>query len=462
MRASNKHRTVTNKNDSNSIQSTSFLQRYIHPLYQHLALESRYDIPFIVFLLIMEVTIGRFIIRRVPYTEIDWKAYMEQVEATQAGERNYLNIRGNTGPLVYPAGFLCLFGLLHELTDNGSDIVKAQHFFLVFYMLMQLIVLMIFQERISTIRRQGNKQTSLHAFSIVNNIWSWRIAMGVLCLSKRLHSIFLLRLFNDGPTMLLLYASILLFQKHYWRMGCLMFSFAVSVKMNILLFAPGLLLLLLQALPDWMSVVRMLAFYCALPQLALGAPFLLAHPVSYLRKAFEFDRTFFYEWTVNWKFLPEKVFVSKRLSLLLLALHIIGLIAGAVAWVRSSRRQVPRTIFLKGVSLSPHYIAYTLLASNFIGIVFARTLHYQFYSWYFHAVPYLLWTALTRQARNFLPKMVACLAILVGIEAAYLTFPATPQSSAMLQVCHLLVLSTIRPPKIRDVEVCSDAKVKSR
>jgi alpha-1,3-mannosyltransferase len=40
---------------------------------------------------------------------------------------------------------------------------------------------------------------------------------------------------------------------------------------------------------------------CALPQLVLGAPFLLTFPVSYLRKAFELDRVFFYKWTVNFK-----------------------------------------------------------------------------------------------------------------------------------------------------------------
>ena len=38
-------------------------------------------------------------------------------------------------------------------------------------------------------------------------------------------------------------------------------------------------------------------------------------------------------------------------------------------------------------------IVYTLFASNFIGLCFARSLHYQFYVWYFHQLAFLLWTS---------------------------------------------------------------------
>ena len=124
--------------------------------------------------------------------------------------------------------------------------------------------------------------------------------MVVTCLSKRIHSIFVLRLFNDGPCMILCYISVLLFAKSYWRFGCVFFSLAVSIKMNVLLFAPGLLLLLLQSSPGIWETITCLGI-CASIQLVLGAPFLLTHPVSYIRKAFEFDRVFFYKWTVNWK-----------------------------------------------------------------------------------------------------------------------------------------------------------------
>ena len=115
--------------------------------------------------------------------------------------------------------------------------------------------------------------------------------------------------------MLLLYASMLLFTRNRWNIGCFVFSLAVSIKMNVLLFAPGLLLLLLQVGPDLKTVFNRLMLCCALPQLVLGAPFLLTFPVSYLRKAFELDRVFFYKWTVNFK--VRVVFFLYQLQVLL-------------------------------------------------------------------------------------------------------------------------------------------------
>jgi alpha-1,3-mannosyltransferase len=40
------------------------------------------------------------IIYKVSYTEIDWKAYMEQVDLFLGGETNYVKLVGGTGPLV--------------------------------------------------------------------------------------------------------------------------------------------------------------------------------------------------------------------------------------------------------------------------------------------------------------------------------------------------------------------------
>lgn len=78
-------------------------------------------------------------------------------------------------------------------------------------------------------------------------------------------------------------------------------------------------------------------------------------------------------------------------------------------------------------SLSNHFVISTVLVSNFIGIAFARTLHYQFYCWYFHSLPYLLWGVAG------LPSPGAVIAA-AALEVAFNVYPATAYSSLVLQV----------------------------
>eukprot|EP00515_Schizochytrium_aggregatum_P017303 CAMPEP_0202099594 /NCGR_PEP_ID=MMETSP0965-20130614/2614_1 /ASSEMBLY_ACC=CAM_ASM_000507 /TAXON_ID=4773 /ORGANISM="Schizochytrium aggregatum, Strain ATCC28209" /LENGTH=133 /DNA_ID=CAMNT_0048668171 /DNA_START=81 /DNA_END=481 /DNA_ORIENTATION=- len=77
----------------------------------------------------------------------------------------------------------------------------------------------------------------------------------------------------------------------------------------------------------------------------------------------------------------------------------------------------------------------TMFSSNFIGIVFARSIHYQFYVWYFHSLGYLAY-------RARFPVLLS-LAVLLGIEYCYNVFPATPATSAALQCCHILLLASL-------------------
>ncbi|KAJ3067951.1 dolichyl-P-Man:Man(5)GlcNAc(2)-PP-dolichol alpha-1,3-mannosyltransferase, partial [Podochytrium sp. JEL0797] len=94
---------------------------------------------------------------------------------------------------------------------------------------------------------------------------------------------------------------------------------------------------------------------------------------------------------------------------------------------------VKKGITAKGTKkLDPDYILLTLFTSNLIGITFARSLHYQFYSWYFYTIPYLLF-------RTDLPVAVK-LAVFVAIEYAWNVFPSTVVSSGVLFACHVGVL----------------------
>ena len=177
-------------------------------------------------------------------------------------------------------------------------------------------------------------------------------------------------------------------------------------------------------------------------QLTLGLPFLLQHPRSYINKAFEFSRVFLYQWSVNWRFLPETVFLSKPFAIVLLVLHVSLLLTfahmkwckssgglQALLWKRLQGNQVAHEqIFAKQKLLM-------LFSGNFIGIICARTLHFQFYSWYFHMLPFLLW-----QANLWTPLRL----IVFGcIEIAWNVFPTTFFTTSMLFCCHCILLAGI-------------------
>ena len=115
-------------------------------------------------------------------------------------------------------------------------------------------------------------------------------ALLTLCLSKRVHSIFVLRLFNDCFAMAFAYLAVFLFQRGRWVIGCVVFSIGVSVKMNVLLMAPPLLVLLVGGERFTVAFTAVLAVL--LTQLAVGYEFLVTYPGSYVAKAFEFSRVF--------------------------------------------------------------------------------------------------------------------------------------------------------------------------
>lgn len=96
-------------------------------------------------------------------------------------------------------------------------------------------------------------------------------------------------------------------------------SAAVSIKMNILLYLPALLMLLVLSRGLAKTIAH--AVVISLTVVAVSLPFLLVHPQQYLQYAFEFSRAFLYKWTVNWRFLPQEVFESSSFASGLLAIH---------------------------------------------------------------------------------------------------------------------------------------------
>ena len=262
----------------------------------------------------------------------------------------------------------------------------------------------------------------------------------LLVLSKRLHSIYILRLFNDSFSILLLFLSLYAYQRRLWTLGSISYSLSVSVKMNTLLALPGVGAILLQSLGRGLALRQ--ATLMLQVQCVLGWQFLVANSRSYLSKAFELSRVFLWQWTVNWRWLGETCFLSRQLHYALLAAHLALLAAfGITRWTRPS--ELPFHRFLKtylftwspptpeslqsyqlAQRITPRFVLTTVLTSNLIGVLCARSLHPQFYSWIAWGTPYLLyktgWNA------------VVIYLVWAAQEVAWNIYPSTTKSSLVV------------------------------
>lgn len=322
---------------------------------------------------------------------------------------------------MYPAGFVYIYSLLYYITAQGTNIYLAQYIFLGFYMLQ---LYLSFQIYIKT------KKVPPYAL-ILSTLTSYRI-----------HSIFVLRLFNDPIAVLLFYVGLNCFLANKWKLGSLFYSLAVSIKMNILLYAPCLLLAYLTNLTLKETIFNLTI--CAFVQIILAAPFLFTNPLAYIKGSFDLGRVFEHKWTVNYRFLERALFESPYFHVTLLIAHLALLFLfypHVKKYFQSYKKLNVVTSDLKkqiSKKLSKHFpkiaqlFVLPFFVTNLIGITCARSLHYQFYSWYFHSLLYLVFCTGYRKPVMFL--------LLAVIEYCWNTYPSTIISSSLLHLCHVLLL----------------------
>ncbi|CAO1629072.1 unnamed protein product [Parajaminaea phylloscopi] len=388
----------------------------LRDLSHSLLLTQDYFIPLAALTLLLDAALTLLIIRKVAYTEIDYATYMQQAKLFLKGARNYADIRGDTGPCVYPAGHLYVYSALHWTTAGGQNLRLAQYIFAAIYLLGQAAIIEVY--------RKSGMPSLLLAF---------------LPLSKRLHSIYVLRLFNDGIAMTGVWIALALVAHRRLSLASVMASLALSVKMNVLLFLPALAVVIYRAKGFVGAAVD--GGLIVVIQALLGLPFLVSHPPAvYLSQAFDVSRQFLYKWTVNLRFLPEEIFLDRRLGVLLLLAHAgllllfaltrwTGIARQGAVWISQTWRRGDRPV----ERLTSRDSVLMLLTANLIGILCARSLHYQFYSWYAQSIPFLVWEA-------HLP-LILKIAIPIFIEAAWNVFPATPISSTALCVSNAALLA---------------------
>lgn len=263
-------------------------------------------------------------------------------------------------------------------------------------------------------------------------------------LSKRLHSVFMLRCFNDCFAAFFLWLAIFLFQRRYWTFGSLAYTWGLGIKMSLLLALPAVGVVLFLGRGFFGSL--RLAMLMLETQIAMAIPFLLHDPGAYLGRAFELTRQFKYEWTVNMRMLSEEAFLSKTLAVALLAYHAADLSLFVTRrWLAPAQKPLKDIVspMLRAKSpfteqeerrisqkMSPQFVLTTILVAMNIGMLFARSLHYQFYAYLAWSTPFLLWNA------GLHPVVVYAAWGLQ--EWAWNVFPSTPASSSAVVFVLLL------------------------
>lgn len=169
---------------------------------------------------------------------------MEQVTQYLAGERDYTKIYGGTGPLVYPAAHVYIYQLLYRVTDQGRDIPFAQIIFGILYLLTLAVVMACYRNaKVS----HFPMYVVLQSF-VADDLKIPPYVFPMLILSKRMHSIFTLRLFNDCFAIFFFFLAIYCYQKRWWIAGSALYSIGLGVKMSLLLALPAVGIVLLQAI----------------------------------------------------------------------------------------------------------------------------------------------------------------------------------------------------------------------
>ncbi|KAI9787143.1 MAG: dolichyl-P-Man:Man(5)GlcNAc(2)-PP-dolichol alpha-1,3-mannosyltransferase [Geoglossum umbratile] len=205
--------------------------------------------------------------------------------------------------------------------------------------------------------------------------------------------------------------------------------------MSVLLVLPAIGVILVQAVGVGRALRQ--ALLIGQLQVLISFPFLPVNAAGYFSRAFELTRVFLFKWTVNWRFMGEERFLSKEFSIVLLFTHLaLLLLFSATRWIRPSGRPLsgfihmilrpPGPVVQRATSLSvtQQFVLTTVLTANVIGMLCARSLHYQFYAWLAWGSPFLLWRS------GFHP--VSQFALWVAQEWAWNVYPSTNMSSGLV------------------------------
>ena len=139
-----------------------------------------------------------------------------------------------------------MYSLLYWVTSGGRNVRLAQWLFGGLY-LINLAVVMKIYTRISKVSCQVKVKNHQVQFQHVSHSDKFLVLQAVhfppilllfLCVTAhRVHSIFVLRMFNDAVVMLILYIALLFMIENHWILACIVYRYSVLIHLyNVFIF----------------------------------------------------------------------------------------------------------------------------------------------------------------------------------------------------------------------------------
>ena len=209
------------------------------------------------------------------------------------------------------------------------------------------------------------------------------------------------RLFNDIFSMIYMYSCIyflIKYRKNSFFIATLLYSIAISAKINTLLFLPGIAYIYIKAKGPLFLISQLI--FIVFFQFFVGLPFILHNPANYFNKSFDFSRNFEFSESLNWQMIPESIFSNRIFHKTLLTLHVLLLLLFLLLkWEKPANlmdffRKMRLNAWGLNAELRPlnkNFMIRVVFICNLIGILCCRSIHYQFLVWYFSTLPFLVW-----------------------------------------------------------------------
>lgn len=206
----------------------------------------------------------------------------------------------------------------------------------------------------------------------------------------RVRNVFVNGMFNDTFETFFAYVALyMLLRRRDPEKVIGVYSIALSIKMNAALWAPAVATHYLCTLGWWKTLKA--CRWGFIYQIVIALPFLYGNAYHYITRSFQLGRTFFWAISVSWKWVPKEIFEWTGFVAYLQGFQIVIVAFFMVIqrWIYM-QRILPINNDRHRDSVDTMRLARFVISTHFAGVVFARSLHYSFYLWYFHTIPFLL------------------------------------------------------------------------